>query len=189
MKRIYLFLIVLISLGVISCGDDNEPIPSDRTVLNYDGDNITAPTLPQGLYEFAVRFPEVVTRNVSGRNIEEVSFYLYDVPAQLFINISPDFTPSLPGDILNTQQVTNLQSNSWNTVRLDQPYSLDGTPVWVGIEVTLNDLMQTVGCDSGPANPNGDWLYDEENREWDTFRSRTNDNESVNWNIRVVISD
>ena len=189
MKPIYLLILAVVGITTLSCGSDDEPIPSDKTVLNYDGDNFNAPTLPQGLYEIAVRFPSVVTRNVEGRSIEQVSFYLYNAPAQLFINISPDFTPTLPGDILNTQQVTLLDANSWNTVTLDQPYPLDGSPVWIGIEVSLDSQMQSVGCDAGPANANGDWLYDEDNREWDTFRSRTNDGESVNWNIRAVISD
>ena len=177
---------LLAFLFLVSCGED-DVIPADRTVLNYDGDNITAPTLAGGLYEFAARFPPVLVSNVEGRSIEQVSFYLYEVPTQLYINISTDETPSLPGEILNTQLVTNLTPNSWNTITLNEPYPLDGSAVWVGIEVTIDDLIQTVGCDAGPANANGDWLYNESERSWDTFRNLNG--ESVNWNIRAVISD
>ena len=187
MKLPYIFFLLVLVIAS-SCGSDDEPeVAENSTVLNYDGENQTAPTLPAGLYEFAVRFPSLIMRNVEGRNITQVSFYLYNIPSDLYINISPDLTPTLPGNILYTQQVTNLESNSWNTVTLDQPYSLDGNPLWIGIEVTQNDQIQTVGCDAGPADPNGDWLYDEENKEWETFSIRTNQNESVNWNVRAIV--
>ena len=183
------FLLVLFGILFLACSDDNDNEPDGTNVLNYDGDNFTAPTLASGLYEFAVRFPSIITRNVDGRQIEQVSFYLYDIPNALYINLSPDLTPTLPGDIVNTQRVGNLQANSWNTVTLDTPYLLDGSPVWIGIEVDLPQQMQSVGCDAGPANGNGDWLYDEDNREWATFSARTNNNESVNWNIRVILNE
>ena len=189
MKLKYLFFLSIIFFAV-SCGSDDEPeIIENSTVLNYDGDNQTAPTFPAGLYEFAIRFPSLLTRNVVGRNIEQISFYLYNVPEELYLNFSPDLTPTLPGNIVYTQEVTNLRANSWNTVNLDQPYRIDGNPLWIGVEVTQSDLIQTVGCDAGPANPNGDWLYDEENKEWETFTVRTDENESVNWNIRAIIGE
>ncbi len=173
----------------MSCGDDGGPeIPEEAVVLSYDGDNVTAPTFPAGLYEFAVRFPTTLTRNVEGRSITQVSFYLYNAPEQVYINISRDDTPTLPGGIENTQMVNNLSPNSWNTVTLDTPYEMDGSPVWVGVEVTQNSQIQTVGCDAGPANPNGDWLYDEATMNWETFNSRTGENESVNWNIKAIIN-
>lgn len=186
--KLKILLLLAIGLLTLGCSDDDAE-PEGSNVLNYDGENFTAPTLPSGLYEYAVRFPSLITRQVEGRRIEKVSFYLYDAPDQIYINISPDLTPTLPGDIVNTQQVTNFQPNSWNTIDLVDPFVLDGNPVWVGIEVDLGRQMQTVGCDAGPANGNGDWLYDEDNREWATFSERTNQNESVNWNIRVILDE
>ena len=184
----YRFLLLLFSLTfILSCGEDEDPIPSDRTILNYDGDNITAPNMIDGLYEFAVRFPPVLTRNVQGRSIEQVSFYIYEIPDQVYLNISSDRTPTLPGQILNTQMLNNLSPNSWNTITLDTPFNLDGTAVWVGIEVFHDRQMQSVGCDAGPAQENGDWLYVEADQTWDTFRNTLG--ESINWNIRAVISE
>ena len=182
-----LLYLVIFGLFIASCGGDEEEIPNDRTILSYDGENLTAPTLPEGLFEFAVRFPPNLTRNVEGRSIEQVSFYLYDAPAQMYLNISTDFTTSVPGDILNTQMISNPRPNSWNTITLDEPYPIDGGAIWVGIEVNLDRTMQSVGCDAGPANANGDWLYQEIDQTWDTFRGRTG--ESVNWNIKAIISE
>lgn len=174
---------------MMSCGDDEGPeIPEEAVVLSYDGDNFTAPTFPAGLYEFAARFPATLTRNVEGRAITQVSFYLYNRPEQMYLNISRDISPIEPGAIENTQLITNASPNSWNTITLDTPYELDGTAVWVGIEVTQNDQIQTVGCDAGPANANGDWLYDEETMTWETFINRTGQNESVNWNIKAIVN-
>ncbi len=188
MKTKYILLISIIFLA-ISCSEDDNGEPQGSNVLNYDGDNFTAPTLQTGLYEFAVRFPSIITRNVEGKQINQISFYLYESPGQMYINISPDLTPSLPGDIVYSQQVTNFRNNSWNTISLNDPFPLDGNPVWIGIEVNFEGQIQTVGCDAGPANGNGDWLYDEENKEWETFSNRTNQNESVNWNIRAILSE
>lgn len=187
--KLNILLLLATTCFMFSCSSDDEPeVIEGSTVLNYDSENVTAPTLGRGIHEFAIRFPSLITRNVRDRNIQQVSFYLYEIPEFVYLNISPDLTPSLPGDILYTQELTNLTANSWNTIDLNQPYRLDGNPIWIGIEVSIdNDLQQTVGCDAGPADPNGNWLYDEETRQWETFEIRTNQNESVNWNIRMVV--
>lgn len=179
--RYSILFLFLSSLFFISCADDGGISGND--VLHYDGDNATAPTLPAGSYEFAIRFPSLITRNVIDKNITEVSFYLYEIPSSLIITFSPDNTALNPGNILYGQEVTSLKANSWNTVRLDQPFGIDGSALWIGIQVVHADAIQSVGCDAGPANANGDWLYDETDKLWLTFRSRVGD--SINWNIRV----
>jgi hypothetical protein len=50
-----------------------------------------------------------------------------------------------------------------------------------------NDVLQSIGCDAGPAAPDGDWLYQDSDQEWQTFRQRTG--ESINWNIRGKVTD
>ncbi len=181
------FLLLPIFFLVSACSDDGPEVPEEATVLSYDGDNLTAPTFPQGLYEFASRFPSALTRNLEGQSITQVSFYMYDEPALMYLNISTDETTTAPGDILNTQLITNATPNSWNTITLNTPFLLDGSSVWVGIEVTHDIEQQSVGCDAGPAFPNGDWLYDEENMVWATFSDRTSGSESVNWNIKAIV--
>ena len=170
-----------------SCGDDGPEVPSEATVLSYDGENLNAPTFPPGLYEFAARFPSTLTRELEGQSLTQVSFFMYDAPAAMYINISTDETTTVPGPILNSQRVNNPTPNSWNTITLNTPYLIDGTSLWVGVEVTLDVEQQSVGCDAGPAFPNGDWLYDEENLTWVTFTNRTGSAESVNWNIKAII--
>jgi len=105
----------------------------------------------------------------------------------MYLNISVDDTSTIPGAILNTQLITNASPNSWNTITLNEPFLLDGSSVWVGIEVTHDQQQQSVGCDAGPADSNGDWLYDEETMTWETFSNRTSGAESVNWNIKAIV--
>ncbi len=174
----YIVWIMLI-LGLVSCGDDG-----DEVIFNYDGNNATAPTLPSGFYEFSIRLPSQLTRNVIGQSIGEVSFYLYELPDQAVVSISEDDNGQ-PGAVLFSQQLTGLRRNSWNDVEINEAFAITGNTIWVGIQVRINDIRQTIGCDAGPANPNGDWLYDESDQQWLTFRERVGD--SINWNIRVKV--
>lgn len=184
MKHLLLLFLAL-SIVNFSCSDDDEP--DGDIILNYDGDNETAPTLAGGLYEFAVRFPTSTTSRVEGKRLTQVSFYLYEAPDELTITLSQDGTPATPGDFILRQRVADLRTNSWNTVTLTQPYTFsDPAALWVGIEIIHNDaFLQTVGCDAGPARANGDWLFAEDDGEWTTFRDRVGD--SVNWNIRAIV--
>ncbi len=187
MKHINLFFLALlcIVLGLTSCSDDGEP--SGSNILNYDTENATAPTLATGFYEFTIRFTNRELSPVQGKKITAISFYLYDIPSEVNITFSPDQTISQPGEITYNENLSNLRANAWNTVTLKTPYDIDGTSFWIGIQVDLPRLMQTVGCDAGPAKSNGDWLYSDEDKDWRTFRERTSD--SVNWNIRATVGD
>lgn len=187
MKHLLLLLTSFTLLIMTSCGDDEEPSSGNGTeILQLDGDNFTAPTFGAGFYEFAVRFTNNELSPFVGESITEVSFYLYEMPSFMNVTFSPDLTFSEPAAIAYEQEVTNASTNSWNTIKLDTPYPVDGSAIWIGIQVDLTDVQQTVGCDQGPARANGDWLYDDNDRNWDTFRNRIG--ESVNWNIRATVT-
>ena len=187
MNKYILFAITIILCS--ACGSDGPDVSGDRIVLSYDGENVTAPTLGAGYFEFAVRFPTMLTDNAIGKSIEQVSFYLYDAPQYLAISISNDLTSTLPDDVLFRQQITAPRTNSWNTITLSQPFEITGEPIWVRIEIEQNDILQTVGCDAGPNRRNGDWLYDEDTNTWESFLDRTGQAESVNWNIKAILSE
>lgn len=181
------FFILPFFLLFAACGDDEPELPEDAIEFSYDGENLTAPTLPEGLYEFAARFPSSLTSREVGRAITQVSFYLTDIPAELCINFSIDQTSTIPTDPIYGEIISNLQAGAWNTVTLQQPFVLDGSSVWVGIKVVHDRQQQSVGCDAGPAFANGDWLYDEATFTWETFTNRTGGAESVNWNIKAIV--
>ena len=49
------------------------------------------------------------------------------------------------------------------------------------------ELIQAMGCDAGPSISGGDWMWQESDGEWQTFRERSTDN--INWNIRASMTD
>lgn len=184
MTRI-LLLALMWAVILISCGDETG-LEGDN-ILNYDGENATAPALPPGAYNVSIRFTSTLLRNVEGRTIDAVSYYLYERPTSASIAISYDDSPRVPSDPVYTQDITaQMQTNSWNTITLNTPFEITGQPIWIGIRMNLNDPEQTIGCDAGPGNPNGDWLYDAADMEWLRFEERVG--ESINWNIRAVLS-
>lgn len=178
---LFLFLLPL----VFSCGEDGG-IEGDN-VLHYDGANVTAPTLPPGVYVPAIRFPQNLMRNVEGRSIEAVSIYMYEVPEVVRLVLAYDRSPQEPTGAIYQEDITDqLSSNSWSTVNLSTPYGISGAALWAGLQMNILSPVQTIGCDSGPANANGDWLFDGFDQQWLKFQDRSG--ESINWNIRVILS-
>ncbi|NBC09496.1 MAG: hypothetical protein GVY26_20080, partial [Bacteroidetes bacterium] len=47
--------------------------------------------------------------------------------------------------------------------------------------------QQSIGCDAGPNQSNGDWLYDSNDSQWLPYTDRTP--ESINWNIRGELTE
>ncbi len=187
MKVQYLLLAVA-SLFLLSCGDDDDCcvlLPED-TILNYDGDNFTAPTLPRGSFRFAIRLPLTTLSRFDGQSIKSVNVYMYEVP-YTELHIYSDAAGE-PDRLLYSEDVTTqLSPNGWSEVTLSDPYPVDGSSLWVAMDVSIGAFMQSIGCDQGPANPNGDWLYDAADGEFIRFTDRVGD--SVNWNIRVVVGE
>jgi hypothetical protein len=185
--RVYLLLLGLSILTVFACSDDQEVSGVD--VLNYDGENSASPNLPPGEFGFAARFPSLITRNAEGRTIKSISFYLYERPESLVLRMANDETSRLPGTPFYSQDLSGgLAEFGWNTIDLDQAVTIDGQSLWVILEFTISGgPSQVIGCDQGPANANGDWLYDEADGNWERFEVRLG--ESVNWNIRVLLDD
>lgn len=188
--RYYIFLLMMaVTLMVTfnSCGDDADccDVTPEDTLLNYDGPNATAPNLPPGNYSFAIRLPSTLINRLAGQSLKSVNFYLYDRPVDAILVVYNEVN-GRPFEAIYTQNITNaISTQGWNSINLDAPVSITGSSVWVGIDVSLNSVQQTIGCDAGPGNVNGDWLYDGADEEFRRFADRVGD--SINWNIRVVI--
>jgi hypothetical protein len=182
----YLFMIFLV-LGLISCGGDDDccEVGDEETLINYDGDNANAPNLPAGNFVFAIRLPLTTLNRLEGQNITAVSVFMYDIPSDVDLVIYNEIN-NLPSRELYTQDITStLSPNGWNSIALDTPFPVTGTTLWVGLDIDNQQMMQSIGCDLGPANVNGDWLFDGTDGEFIRFTNRVND--SVNWNIRVTV--
>lgn len=185
MKKI-LFLFLGLSFLAISCQDDPVVINAD---LHLDGVNNTAPIFDPSIYTCAVRFSAGVTSGFFGKDIEEIEFHLTDIPNQIIVQVFAEGTRTLPGTLLYEADVTSsVIANSWNRHTLTSPVSIVGEDIWVAVEISQSNRIATIGCDSGPAVSDGDWVNTNERMRWETFRELTG-TESINWNIRANVSE
>lgn len=179
----FLFLLTFSLLTMTACKDDDE---ADSGVLNHDGENITGPLLTAGTWQFAVQFPSSQTDDFNGFRMTKIDYFFGAQPAEATLYVYEGGSANQPGNILYQADITNnIQIQNWTSHRLATPITIDGQELWIGIECLLTADGQSLGCDDGPAENGGDWLYSDEDNEWQTYRYRTN--ESVNWNIRGIL--
>jgi len=197
------FCFVLLVLSGLNCGKDNNnttttpPIitPPLSTCTNcellYYGQNqADAPTLDPGLYEAAARFTPTKIGNLVGKTIKEIHFFIIEKPDSIKLKLygpSNDSTGTAPGDLLYSADITeSAKSHRWNAHILTQAVTLKNEDMWLSIEFKLSGASKTVGCDPGPALPNGDWLHSTSDGEWIPFNIRTGT--SINWTIRLNVA-
>ncbi len=185
MKKILFFLL---AVSFLSFGCKNGDDADDRT-LSYDGDNNISPFLVADVYQTAARFPSSVTTPFQGRMLEEVEFYLLDVPSTCAVLIYGEGTADEPGNLLYSRDVTSsVNVSSWNSHTLNTPVEITGEDLWICLEVTHPQEIRSVGCDFGPAVSNGDWIFSGANGQWETLRDFTDGEVDINWNIRGIVS-
>lgn len=183
MKKIS-FLLVGLAILFAACKDDR----SVESSLRYDGDNFNAPLLEEDLYEAAARFPAAITSQYIGQRLTQVSYYMAGTPQQTTLRIYSGGSASEPGQIVYEGSLTgSITQNTFNAHVLDTPVEITGEDLWLSIRFRQNRTLQTIGCDQGPNDANGDWLYQESDGRWLTFNQRTG--ERINWNIRGVIAE
>jgi len=182
-------LLLLLTIGLTTFSCKKEEI-LEETNLFYDNGVNTAPVLNTGTYEAMARFPTSETNDFEGQNLEEIVFYLSDLPDQCEVIIYGEGTATTPNTILYQSDVTNnLESSAWNSHTLSTPIAITGEDIWIGVRLVHNSNIASIGCDTGPANINGDYLWADGDNTWMTFRERTEGEVNINWNIRGVIKE
>ncbi|MBT8219981.1 MAG: hypothetical protein KJP00_09150 [Bacteroidia bacterium] len=183
MKKTLTFLLFF-ALILCACDKDEDSI----NYLQYDGDNASSPILPAGTYELAARFPASITRLYDGQALSSIEFLVYEVPLSLEVVIyGPGANADIPGPIIHEALLSGVGRDSWNIYELDTPIILGNSELWISIRFTTNASEQTIGCDAGPRNANGDRMYTQNDNTWQTFLDFA-PGESINWNIRGVIT-
>ena len=189
MKKAFLILSLVFPILFIACNDD-EPEVDISADLHYDSVNFAAPELDPGTHSAGVFFPASSMQTYSGKNLEEIVFFLDDLPSSCIVQVYRNGTGNIPGQSLYSIDITtNLASNSWNFHTLETPVPLTGEDLWICLQVTHGSIIGTVGCDPGPATTNGDWILSSPENEWITLREKTADEVNINWNIRARISE
>lgn len=187
MKKALFILLAIVLFGT-GCEEDNPTLPEPD--LNYDGPNQSAPFLPDGTHEAAVRFPASETGLFTGQELTAVDFFLQSVPFQTIVRIYGEGTDSSPGQLLHEQNLsTGVTPNSWNRYNLTTPVPITGEDLWISVLVEHNERLASIGCDPGPAVANGDWLLAESRNNWTTLRQYSNQGIDINWNIRGFVGN
>lgn len=183
MKKISTILILLMMIFV-SCSQE------DGNLLNHDSDNFSAPNLPAGTHTVGAKFNASDLDRFVGRSLEEIHFYMVNVPDNVIIEVFGEGDFSTPGSVLVSEDIgSNMASNSWNAFILDNPIEITGDELWLCITLTNLFENSTIGCDPGPANQNGNWIQASGSNTWETFEDFTSGATSINWNIRGVLAE
>ncbi len=191
MKK-WFFLLACTLVLFSTCNKDDDDVADGEQLLNYDGDNSTGPILEAGFYEAAVRFPVTIMSNYEGWTLNEVRWFMGARPASCIIKIYKTATNASlsPGELLYEADVSNQIDNSpqWYTHNIAGNIVADGDDVWVSIALEHTNTQQSIGCDAGPRQSNGDWIVEDSVTDWESYQQRTG-SESINWNIRLVVAE
>ncbi len=183
LKLSTLFALLFVSLFAFTACDDDDL--DDRSAeLRLDGEHFTEPLLDAGLHRFAVRFTEADLREFDGRELVGIRVYIGRPPAALELRAFDD------GDVVPVNELdfiraaTPIPSGGFFDYEFARPLIINAdNPLWLEAEVELTERQQSIGCDRGPAQFGGDWLWSEDS--FIPFSERTP--ESVNWNIRGIV--
>ncbi len=187
MKNNLLYFLAFVFL-LSACRGDETPINTQVATFQYDGENSTAPLLETGEHILAARFSASATAAYVGQTLDRIEFFLQEVPAELELRVYGESATGSPGDLLWSADLSgDLRANSWNGHLISSPIAISGEDIWISIRVFHNSPTSSVGCDSGPANNNGDWILHDTANSWTSFRSFTNNDADINWNIRGFV--
>lgn len=195
MKRLPIHFLMLSALVVLfaSCDRQNlTPAPviePPMVQLNYDGDNLTAPLLPAGIYEAGVKFTPAELVGLDGKTLSQVILFMQDIPVAATVRVFEGTTNGAPETLLSSQGVrSDLEAFSWNQIFLTSPVAIDSDKdLWVTFRFELGQELQSLGCDPGPANENGDYLFENADNLWQKLSARTGGGIDINWNLRAVV--
>lgn len=186
LRRAGLIALLAPCLLVGGCHHDTLDPPTMTFHLRHDGDNVNAPTLDPATYEAAARFTSAQTAAVTGGMLTEVEYHLTFAPASLEVKIYGAGTATSPGTLLYSANVAaGAMTNAWNRHTLATPLAVPTGDLWIAVRFAHASPQKTIGCDAGPAQAGGDWLYSSTDSTWTPFNQRFPI--SINWNIRATV--
>ena len=183
MKRFSIFFFAIVFL--ISACDKGDDSPLTADTIHYDGDNFSAPLLAAGSYEAGAKFTFSKLQRFQGGQLTEVNMYIQSIPTNVEVKIYGEGNESEPGPLLYNEDWNGLTADSWNDHVLSNPVDITGSEMWVIVKYDHPSDMRSIGCDRGPADANGDWMFDYSKGIWETLRSFSSDAVDINWNIRA----
>ncbi len=151
--------------------------------LHYDGAHANnvggVGATTAGAYIF---FPatQCAAHNALGNTITKVKLFLYQ--SITYITAAQLKFYSNQSTMVYSQPFSPAEG--WNEITLTTPFPIPTTDLYIGYEITITGGYP-FGCDAGPLNPNGNWLY-HSMLGW-THLTTLNPAFTYNWNIRAMV--
>jgi len=178
-------LLLFAGLVCFSACKDDELVTLDG-ILSHDGPNSTGPLLEVGTHEAAAKFENADLAAYEGQQLTKVEVFMGQAPAKTTVVVYGAGTANEPGAELYSADISSaVGGGNWVKHTLSTPIDVDGTDLWLAVRLEHTVEQQSIGCDAGPRENNGDWLYKSTDGNWETYVDRTS--ESVNWNIRGTV--
>lgn len=194
MKRC--FLMILIVPLMLACKKDKEPdepqptanyapsIGQGKVALHHDDYNMDAPVLEMGSYRVAAKYNSSDIDEVSGGKLIAVQYYMAHVPSGAVLKVFKGGTNEPGTEVYEANILAGMNAHQWNVHEMTDSVVID-EPIWIEISFDAQAETKFIGCDPGPANPNGDWMWFSGDNLWQRYVNRTET--SINWNIRGVV--
>lgn len=100
---------------------------------------------------FANLYPGEMMTGIKGMQLTGVDVFAGDI-ANATLVVYGQKTQTENGDLLASQKVT-LTPNTWNTLTLDKPVTVDGTDLWVGLQMATSTGKNQIGVDYSTTVP------------------------------------
>lgn len=190
---VLLWLLPVLTATLISCDRQSlSPAPVIEPPLiqiHYDGENVTAPLLPAGVYEAGIKLTPLELIGLNGRRLREVILFVESIPVAATVRIYEGSSNGGPDVLRSSHAVrSDLEPNSWNRILLPTAVDIDvEQDVWIAFRFETGSPSQTLGCDAGPASEHGEYLYERADNLWQKLSARTAGGININWNLRAVI--
>lgn len=159
--------------------------------MNYDGPVRTAPITSGGTYEAAVRFlaADLTLSGFVDKPLQQVYYYLLEKPSSSTIKVYFGSNGDEPDELVYSASTSSESAGeSWNQHIINVPLTIPAnTDLWISLKYSSTNPSRIVGCDEGPAHPEGSWMYQSSDDLFERFVERTNGEANINWSIRGVI--
>ena len=149
-----------------------------------NGEPFSAVGTSSGTFEFAARFAPDDLIAYSGKQLDEVGFYIH-APVAGGFSLKVYSGPDAENTLVDLP-ITDIQTNAWNAIQLPSSILIDEVDyLWIGYEISQQQTAFVAGVDGGPGVTGSGDLLRINGSMWTTLGDYGYSN---NWNIRGTLS-
>jgi hypothetical protein len=182
-KNIIFSFVLFLAFGVFAQNHPNELVE-----IHYDNDFASAIGSANTDFIIAAKFNQYILSPYYGKSLARVKVYINNPTAGNtgIVKIYSEGTSVAPGDLIYSSSPVHVNANAWNTIPISELVTIPASDLWIAFEATSgpSGLHSWAGCDSGPDDPDGQYIY--YSGSWRRLTA-LGASFTYNWNIRAVI--